>query len=223
MKNSVQRGMGFWALVVLACGRGVADVRIGVKIGTPQQQVTVQAESGPQEPASFRMEAALHFGVPTAEVQVVRDVDDDEVPVVLFIASRARVAPAVIVDLRRKGKSWFAISRMYGLGAEVFYVPADDAVVRNTPYGRAYGYYNKKPRHQWGTIVLDDADVVNLVNLRFFVERHGMTVGEVVALRGAGRKFAVIHAQKRAKKPAAGKAGNSEGPGHGKRGKGKKH
>jgi len=223
MEKSLQRSIGFVAAVVLSCGWSAADVQIGVKIGTPRQQVTVQAESGPQEPVSFRMEAALYFKVPAAELQVVRDFDDDEVPVVLFLASRARVAPAVIVDLRRKGKGWFAIARMYGLGAEVFYVPADDAVVRNTPYGRAYGYYHRKPRHQWGTIVLDDADVVNLVNLRLLVERYGMTVGEVVALRGAGRKFAAIHAQKRAKKPAAEKGGQGEGPGHGKRGKGRKH
>jgi hypothetical protein len=120
--------------------------------------------------AIFHLVVAGYFGVPQREVVFCqRGVPDDEIPLAVFIAHRARVTPASVVDLRLRGKSWWDISVQFGLGPEVYYVPVN--VVPGPPYGKAYGYY-KKPRNQWRTIVLSDADLLNLVNLRLSDYHH---------------------------------------------------
>jgi hypothetical protein len=82
-----------------------------------------------------------------------------------------------------------------GLGPEIYYVPV--TVVSGPPYGRALGHYKKKHRKQWSTIVLSDADVVNLVELRFLSEHHRVAPERIIELRGGNRDFVAIHAHVR--------------------------
>ena len=53
----------------------------------------------------FHVAVANYYRVPEREVIVLRErrIPDDEIPVALFIAQRAVVAPATIVDLRLRG------------------------------------------------------------------------------------------------------------------------
>ena len=76
-------------------------------------------------------------------------------------------------------------------GPEVYYVPV--AVAPGPPYGRALGHYKKKHRKQWRTIVLNDADVVNLVELRFLSEHYHVAPERIIELRGSDRDFVAIH------------------------------
>jgi hypothetical protein len=62
------------------------------------------------------------------------------------------------------------------------------------PYGRALGHYKKKHRKEWRTIVLTDADVVNLVELRFLSEHYGVPPERIIELRSHDRDFVAIHA-----------------------------
>src|SRR5262249_3488979 len=73
----------------------------------------------------FRVGVSNYYRVPEREVVVVheRRIRDDDLPVVFFIAQHAHVAPAVIVDLRLRGMSWWSISTRYHIGPEVYYVP----------------------------------------------------------------------------------------------------
>jgi hypothetical protein len=170
---------------------------------------------------NFAFAVGNYYRVPEREVIVIRDrrVPDHEIPVVLFLAERARVAPATIVDLRLSGRKWMDISVQFGLSPEVFYVPV--TIQAGPPYGKAFGHYKKKKRDQWRTIVLDDGDIVNLVNLRFLSDYHHRPADEVVRLRGSGADFVAIHTQLIGRRSVV---LVEDGPGKGKgKGNGKGH
>jgi hypothetical protein len=182
--------------------------------GLGQAQVHVAGQIG-----DFSFALGNYYRVPEREVIVIRErrVPDHEIPVVLFLAERARATPATIVDMRLSGRKWMDISVQFGLSPEVFYVPV--TIQAGPPYGKAFGHYKKKKRDQWRTIVLDDDDIVNLVNLRFLSNYHHRSADEVVRLRGSGADFVAIHTQ------FAGRRGvvvvDDNGPGKGKsKGKG---
>jgi hypothetical protein len=175
----------------------------------------------------FHVAVSNYYHVPEREVIVVRErrVPDDELPVVFFIAQRAHVAPARIVDMRLAGASWWDISVRYGLGADVYYVPVT-VVHSGPPYGRAYGHY-KKPKKQWNTIVLTDPDIVNLVELRFMSEHYHVAPERIVELRERDVDFVTIHGDVSGHRVAAAKHDrddNDQGENRGNgKGRGKKH
>jgi hypothetical protein len=153
-----------------------------------QTPISVNARIG-----DFHVAVSNYYHVPQREVVVIRErrIRDEELPVVLFIAQRARVTPATIVDMRLRGMSWWDISVRYGIGPEVYYVPV--AVVPGPPYGKAWGHYKKKPRKQWDTIVLADDDVVNLVQVRFLSDYYGVPPDRVIEVRGHHPDVVVVN------------------------------
>jgi hypothetical protein len=172
----------------------------------------------------FHVAVANYYRVPEREVVVIRErrIPDDEIPVVFFIAQRAAVPPARIIDLRMRGTSWWDISVRYGLSPEVYYVPV--AVAPGPPYGKAYGHYKKKHRNEWKTIVLTDADIVNLVELRFLSEHYHVAPERIIELRGSDRDFVAIHADVRGNQHGHGDhddQGEDRGKSAGNRGGGK--
>ncbi len=174
-------GMLVLAFAVSVPAYGSSNVDLGVSIG-------------PEGLRGFYLGISNYYRVPEREVIVVRDrgIPHDEIPVAFFIATRAGVAPGVIVDLRLGGMSWWDISLRYGIGPEVYYIPTT-VVVKNPPYGRAYGYYRKHPRDQWRTkVVLRDADIVNFVNLRYISEHYDIPPERVIERRTRGEKFPAI-------------------------------
>ena len=161
---------------------------IAAKGAEAQTNYSVSASIG-----NFHVAVSNYYHVPEREVIVVRErrIPEDELPVVFFIAQQARVPVARIVDMRLRGDSWWDISVRFGLGADVYYVPV--TVVRSgPPYGRAYGHY-KKPKKQWNTIALTDADVVNLVQLRFISDHYHIAPDRVIEMRERNTDFIAIH------------------------------
>lgn len=142
----------------------------------------------------FHLAIGEYYRVPQREVIVIRErgIPDHEIPVVLFIATRAHVAPAVIIDLRLHRRKWTDITLHFGLSPEIFYVPVNIEVA-GPPYGRALGHFKRVPRKKWKKIVLKDDEVINLVNLRFISEHHGYSPEEVIKLRSNGKDFVVIN------------------------------
>lgn len=141
----------------------------------------------------FYLGLGEYYRVPEREIIVIheRRIPDHDIPVVMFIAQRARVVPAVIIDMRLAGRSWMDISLHFGLGPDIYYVPVTK--VYGPPYGNAYGYYKNKPRKEWQSIRLSDADVVNLVNLRFISERYHYSPEEIMRMRSGGKSFVGIN------------------------------
>jgi hypothetical protein len=145
----------------------------------------------------FHVAVANYYQVPEREVIVIRErrIPDDEIPVALFIARHAGVPWTRVVDMRLRGASWWDISVRFGVAPEVYYVPV--AVAAGPPYGRALGHYKNKHRKQWSTIVLTDADVVNLVELRFLSDHYHVAPERIIEMRGRDRDFVAIHAEVR--------------------------
>ncbi|MFA5859611.1 MAG: hypothetical protein WC955_11180 [Elusimicrobiota bacterium] len=184
---------------IMISSRASAEIKLGISV----------TDDGIQ---SFHLGISNYYHVPEREVMVIRErgIDDDDLPVVFFIASHARVSSDVILSLRAKQMSWFTICTKYGLSADIFYYPMDYVIVKGSPYGRAYGYY-QRPKKQWKKIVLIDDDIVNLVNMRFFVEQHGYSPEEVVKMRSSGKKFSTIYSEKKNSKSSSKATGHKKG------------
>jgi hypothetical protein len=179
-----------------------------------QTAISVGARIG-----DFHIAVSNYYHVPQREVIVIRErrIRDEELPVVLFIAQRARVTPATIVDMRLRGMSWWDISVRYGIRPEVYYVPV--AVAPGPPYGKAWGHYKKSRKH-WDTIVLPDDDVVNLVHVRFLSDYYGVPPERVIEVRGHHPDIVAVNYE-----VARGRSDqhhdNDQGEGGGGNGKGK--
>jgi hypothetical protein len=184
MQSCVRR-LFIASLVLVAMLAGTrAEAQVAVASVT---KVTV----GPKL-SEFQLAVSNYFRVPERDVATLseRRIREAEMPVVLFIAQKASLAPTTVVDLRARGYSWWDISVRYRIGPEAYYVPV--AGSPGPPYGHAYGYYRSKPRSQWNTIVLADADIVNLVHLRFLTEHYHVTPQRVMEVRGRTADFVAV-------------------------------
>lgn len=161
--------------------------------GVSAQSVSTGISISNGELRSFYLAIGDYYRVPESRVVYVKQqyrIPDEEIPVVFFLASRAHVDPQVIIDLRiRQRMSWLDITFHYGLTPEIFYVPVKRV---GPPYGKAYGHY-KKHGKDYRKVKLVDADVVNLVNLRFISEYHGVAAEVVMDRRGKGERFVAIN------------------------------
>jgi len=181
------------------------------------QNVSVGLAASGGRVQSFYVSVGAYFHVPEAGVVAVKEryrLADEELPVVFFLAARAGVEPSAVVELRLRKMSWWDIGLRFGLNPEIFFVPV--AVTRiGPPYGRAYGYYKRlRGQKHWGTVVLYDEDVLNLVNLRFISGHYGIPAERVMEMRGRGSSFLDIH-----EKALKEKAGRTEKDDKGQPGK----
>lgn len=190
-------------------------VILTARTGSAQTAFSVSADIG-----NFRAAVSNYYRVPEREIVVIRErrISEDEIPVVLFVAQRARVTPATVIALRESGRSWWDISVHFGLGPEVYYVPV--VVTPGPPYGKAYGHYKEKSRQKWNTIVLADDDVVNLVHLRFLSEHYGVPPERVIEARRHQTNFVLVNAEigrHGRSVPKSDDRDGGRGDGHGKR------
>jgi hypothetical protein len=178
--------------IVLASSLVTLAPSLGADRAFAQTAFSVSAHIG-----DFHVAVANYYHVPEREVIVIRErrIPDDEIPVALFIARQAGVPWTSVVDMRLRGASWWDISVRLGVSPDVYYIPV--AVAPGPPYGRALGHYKNKHRKQWSTIVLSDADVVNLVELRFLSEHYHVAPERIIELRGKDRDFVAIHSEVR--------------------------
>jgi len=142
---------------------------------------------------SFYLSLGDYYRVPERDIWFIheRHIPDYDIPVVLFISRHAHIAPAAIIDLRLGGLSWMDISLRFGITPDIFYFPVQN--VYGTPYGNAYGHYQRRQRSEWNRIRLADDEIMNLVNLRFISERYRVPPEDVMRLRSGGRNFVTIH------------------------------
>ena len=173
-------------LIAAALGAGpvlAAQVDLGISISDGRLR-------------SFYVAVGDHYRVAPRAVVDLRTRSrllDEELPVVYFLAARAHVGPQVVVDLRLGKRSWLDVAVRLGLSPEIFFLPVRMEKI-GPPYGNAYGYYRKHGRGgDWKTLVLADREVVDLVNLRFMSEYHGLDPDEIMVMRGRQTSFVRIH------------------------------
>ncbi|MCW5978059.1 MAG: hypothetical protein KIT09_08265 [Bryobacteraceae bacterium] len=116
----------------------------------------------------------------------------DEVAVVFHIARSAAVEAGLVARLRREGLRWTNILEDLHVSHNAFYVPVGSPTTVFP--GRPYEDLWDEARRAWSDPGLSDADIVNLVNLKFISEYYRCRAEHVVALRSAGWSFAGIHA-----------------------------
>ena len=182
MRRSFLLSMLFVFALIPAAGVSYAGVDFGLSIGDEGLR-------------SFYVAVGEHYQVPEKEILIVRErhIPDEEMPVVFYLAARASVAPETIIKLRLGGKSWMDITAKYGFGPEIYYVALKSDP--GPPYGKAYGHFKNRNRSEWGSISLNDADVVNFVNLRFISEHYGYSPDEIVKMRAKGKDFVSVNAE----------------------------
>lgn len=146
---------------------------------------------------NFYIAIGDYYNVRERDVIWVRQqrIPDNEMAVVFFLADRCNQPPSVIVKMRRAGRSWVSIARHFGRGSDIFYVELDRDP--GPPYGRAYGHFKKTKRGNWGKIRLADADVVNLVNLRFISDHYRYSPYQVTRLRANDGSFVRVASEVR--------------------------
>ncbi|HEX5329882.1 hypothetical protein [Sulfuricurvum sp.] len=142
----------------------------------------------------FSFSIGDYYHVPHQEVVVIeRTIPRDEMSVVYFLARESRRDARYITDLRSRGGNWWDITVRLGLNPRTLYVVNSNRY-HNPPYGKAYGYHKDK-KHR-----LRDADIVELVNVRFLSEYHHITPDEVIYHRYRGEKYNRINDHYRGKK-----------------------
>ena len=152
-----------WISLLLCCvftaGAGAFDVASGQELGPGAKQAYYRA-------------VADHFGVPIDEVEVLGEwgLEPDEVPVVLFVSSRAGVSSDALVGMRRSGGGWSSVARRFGLGSRAFYIvlPEDGNL---GILSEAYEEFKSKPARDWDAIDLEDSEIVSFVNLKVLSEQ----------------------------------------------------
>lgn len=176
-------------LTVMAAILLVLGLAAGIRA---EMQAGISLNSGGL--SNFYLAIGDYNRVPETEVIVIkqRGIPDEELPVVFFIAAKAGVSRDEIIRLRLKNYSWMSIVRKYRLNPAIFYIPVN-VQIRKGPYGKAYGYYQRKPENKWKNINLSNQDIINCVNLRFVSEHYGYNPYEVIKMRESGRRFVDIN------------------------------
>lgn len=175
-----------WAVVLAALGL----------LAAARGPLGAQQESARDE---YLRAAAEHFRFEPREVAVLTrwGLSAGEIPVVLFVAGQAGVAPDVVVARRRQGGSWMEIAADYSIHAGNFHVPVGG------PAGflaDAYERFAAVEASRWNAVHLSDDEVVGLVNVRFLSRHLSVSAAQVLGaldpadvvegyrqLRGGGR------------------------------------
>jgi len=131
----------------------------------------------------FSLSIGDYYRVPQQEVMLIeRSIPRDEMSVVYFLARESHRDAQYISDLRIRGGSWWDISLRLGLDPRTLYV-VDSHRHSGPPYGKAYGYSRDKRHH------LRDAEIIDLVNVRFLSDYHHISPDDVIDRRRGGERY----------------------------------
>lgn len=155
----------------------------------------VSAQADTANRAYFRA-VAEYFQLPVGEVAILGDwsLPADEIPVALFIATRAGISPEALVALRGSGRSWSELAGRYQVGPAQLHVPFS-GVPANGLLAGAYQQYQARPVADWGQIDLTDEDIVVLVNVRVLSSILRLRPDEVLQRRAGARSFVDVYAR----------------------------
>jgi hypothetical protein len=175
-------------MIVFLMGISLIGMLGLAEAGSNLYSVTEEAEV-----RDFYTAVSEYYRIPEREIMVVHEqhVSDEEIPVLLFIARKARVPYAGVLNLRMNGKSWMEITRYYRLDPDIYRFQVKKAARRN--YGRGFGFYRNHGESDWKGEQLGDDEIVNLVNLRFMTRRYGYAPERIMRMRYYGRDFVSIH------------------------------
>ena len=122
------------------------------------------------------------FTLPPTELAILNEweLDEDEIPVALFIAERTGVSAEALVALRRSGRSWAELAARYGVSAAALHVPIPEQSAAGE-IATLYQRYRSTPESGWADIQLKSAEIVALINVRLLAQTLGILPAEVLA------------------------------------------
>lgn len=148
---------------------------------------------------------------------------DIDLPIALWIASRARISPEVVIQSRIGGLDWLSIFTKYRVPVQTLIIPVQS---KCPPYGKAWGYR----RNQRGATAVrfTDIELAEFVHVRAINGMYGTPFTEIVSNRCAGKGMGHIIGYAHDKKHKKSKGhkrdnghGDGNGHGHDDQGKGK--
>lgn len=145
--------------------------------------------------SGFSLSIGDYYRVPTREIIIIeRYLPEEDISVIYYLARHSHRSPQYISQLRLNGMSWWNISIHLGLDPHTLYI-VDSRRHSGPPYGKAYGYYKEGKNHR-----LNDAEIVDLVNVKFLSSYHGVSVDDVIDRRARGQRYMHIDDDYRMKK-----------------------
>ena len=151
---------------------------------------TADPDSSGEDNSNFFRATGKYYRAARKEVMTLAEagLPLDEVAVILHLARHAAVEPEEVIHLRSE-RSWSEVLYHLNLTPEILYVPV------SPPKGLApKQLLTQSAQQAWSVLDLEDADIINLVNLRFISEHYGYRPEQVIALRSSGWSFTAIHA-----------------------------
>ena len=130
------------------------------------------------------------FALPPTELAILNEweLDEDEIPVALFIAERTGVSAEALVALRRSGRSWAELAARYRVSAAALHVPIPEQSSAGE-IATLYQQYRSTPESGWADIQLDSDEIVALVNVKLLAQTLGISPVEVLAQSEAVDSF----------------------------------
>lgn len=138
---------------------------------------------------SFYFSLSDYYKIPEEKIIIIKKkypvIIDDELPVILLIVREAKVDPSVIIELRKRGYSWYDIMIRFRLYPEVVFKAYLDY---GPPYGKAWGYH-KRPKK----IKFEDRDIIILSNIKFLSEYYNESPEIIIRYKEKYPKFIDVH------------------------------
>jgi hypothetical protein len=144
----------------------------------------------------YRMAVADYYGVSYDLVAdlVELGITDEELAVNLHVADRAEADAIEVAKTRLAGKSWSAVTKEMGLGADIFYMIVASKV-KSRSYAPIFQRFSATSQQKWAEIAFSDKEIIDLANLRFVSSHYDYSVFEVMAMRDYGKTFMRINHQ----------------------------
>lgn len=141
----------------------------------------------------FYLSLGEFFNVPEEDIIIIKrryhpTIRDEEIPIILTLTGKTGVSPEVIIDLRRKGYTWYEIFIYFGIKPEKFY---KTVIIRGgPPYGKAWGYHKKtKPKK----VIFSDNDIIILANIKFISKYYRENPKEVWKIFEVEKRPLYVH------------------------------
>jgi hypothetical protein len=177
MKKRLSLGVTLFVMLFLFVLQGYAsDVNLGISLSDGKLR-------------SFYFSLSDYYGIPEEQIIILKKrypiIIEEELPVILLIVREAGVSPDIIIDLRRRGFSWYDILIRFRIYPEVVF---KRYIIYGPPYGKAWGHHKKKKR-----VVFIDDDIIALSNVKFISEYYRETPEVVIKYKEKYPKFLDVH------------------------------
>jgi hypothetical protein len=176
-----------WLGYILALPSGLA---LTLPSASRAATVDVSARLPAEAPPEYCQAVAQYFHLTErALIAAVREWRHyDDLPVVFWLAVNSDASARDVLELRRKGKDWYAIFGQLGVSPRELLLETDKVV--GAPFLRVYERLADPNRK----VLLTDQDIVNLANLKFLTKHYQRTPLEIMEHRANGEEYPALAA-----------------------------